>query len=97
MISSIVVQHGFKNPKIFGSVARGDDHDGSDLDLIVERGNGLCTLVTTGRLFSALTDALGVEVDVKTSDLISDRIMQSVLDEAVPLNDQAGDGQLDSC
>lgn len=86
VIEVIVHQHGFKNPRIYGSTARGDDHEGSDLDVLVERGEGRCTLVTIGRLCTALSEALGVVVDVKTSDLISDRILKQIKVEAVSLH-----------
>jgi uncharacterized protein len=54
---------GVKNPRVFGSVARGDDLPGSDLDLLVTvpRGRGLLALVGFAR---AVEDLLGVHVDV---------------------------------
>ncbi|WP_409264982.1 nucleotidyltransferase family protein, partial [Pseudomonas sp. KCJK9000] len=66
IIRLIVDKHGFSNPKIYGSVVRGEDHEGSDLDVLVERGAGRCTLITIGRLCEELSEVLGVAVDVKT-------------------------------
>jgi uncharacterized protein len=54
---------GITNPRVFGSVARGDDLPGSDLDLLVTvpRGRGLLALVGFAH---AVEDLLGVHVDV---------------------------------
>ena len=53
------------NPRVFGSVARGEDHEGSDLDLLVD-GLPETTLLDLGGLQVALEDLLGVRVDVRT-------------------------------
>lgn len=86
VINFIVIKHGFSNPRIYGSVVRGEDHEGSDLDILVERGTGRCTLITIGKLCRELSKVLGVEVDVKTSDLISEQILEYVEREAILLN-----------
>lgn len=54
---------GVINPRVFGSVARGDDRPGSDLDLLVTvpRGKGLFALIGFAH---AVEDLLGVHVDV---------------------------------
>lgn len=53
------------NPRVFGSVARGLDREGSDLDLLVDALPG-ATLLDLGGLQVALEDLLGVRVDVRT-------------------------------
>lgn len=53
------------NPRVFGSVARGLDCEGSDLDLLVDALPG-ATLLDLGGLQVALEDLLGVRVDVRT-------------------------------
>ena len=35
-LREIIARYGVARPRVFGSAARGDDHDGSDLDLLVE-------------------------------------------------------------
>ena len=35
-IREIVARYPVRNPRIFGSAARGDDEEGSDLDLLVD-------------------------------------------------------------
>jgi predicted nucleotidyltransferase len=32
-LRQVIARHGVARPRVFGSVARGDDHEGSDLDL----------------------------------------------------------------
>lgn len=62
-VLDLVRKHKADNPRVFGSVARGDDHSGSDVDLLVrfERDASLYDLV---ELQEDLRDLLGVEVDV---------------------------------
>ena len=49
-IREIIARYPVRNPRIFGSAARGDDAEGSDLDLLVElRGTDRRGLVSTRR------------------------------------------------
>ncbi|MGH9135625.1 MAG: helix-turn-helix domain-containing protein [Acidimicrobiales bacterium] len=59
--------HGAHNVRIFGSVARGDEHPGSDVDVLVDLQppRGLFTLMRLERDLEAL---LGVDVDVIPAD-----------------------------
>jgi uncharacterized protein len=63
---------GMENPRVFGSVARGEDRPGSDLDLLVTapRGTGLLTLV---RFAHAVEGLLGVHVDVISEGGLGER------------------------
>jgi predicted nucleotidyltransferase len=54
-----------KNPRIFGSTARDEDDEGSDLDLLVEPGEEL-TFFDLARLERELTSVLGCRVEVVT-------------------------------
>ena len=49
-IIRVAARHGARNVRLFGSVARGEDHPGSDLDLLVEMDadRSLLDLVRTG-------------------------------------------------
>jgi hypothetical protein len=66
------------NPRVFGSVLRGDDRDGSDLDVLVDPLPGT-TLFDLGGLQVELEEILGVPVDLPP------RLRQKVLSEAVPI------------
>ena len=57
-IISIAARHGARNVRVFGSVARGEDDDKSDIDLLVEFESGRSLLDQAGsgwscRIFSA--------------------------------------------
>ena len=81
-IRALVAEYHAAEPRIFGSVARGDDEPGSDIDLLVDFTDEASLLDETGfRL--ALADLLGVEVDVVASDGLSGRMLERVLEEAV--------------
>lgn len=72
------------NPRVFGSVLRGTDQDGSDLDLLVDALPG-ATLFDLGGLLEELQDILGVPVDLLTPDDLPPRFRDHVLAEAIPV------------
>jgi predicted nucleotidyltransferase len=78
------VKRGAHNVRVFGSVARGEDTETSDIDLLVdlEEGVGLLDLIGLERELSQL---LGVDVDVVPADTLKPRIRARVLAEAIPL------------
>jgi predicted nucleotidyltransferase len=73
-----------RNPRVFGSVARGRDRDGSDLDLLVEVMPG-ATLFALGELQVDLEDMLGVHVDLLTERDLPETFRGEVLAQARPL------------
>lgn len=60
-----VHRHRAANPRVFGSIARGDDADSSDIDLLVDREPG-ATLFDLGALQDELEALLACRVDVLT-------------------------------
>jgi predicted nucleotidyltransferase len=76
-----------KNPRVFGSVARGDDDEESDIDLLVDSLPGF-TLFQYGRQIEYLESITGTKVDVVTTSSIDDnpRFLGRVTKEAVPLS-----------
>ena len=76
--------YGAKNLRIFGSVARGEDDDKSDLDLLVELEPGR-SLFDLGGLAIDLQELLGCSVDVVTEKGLKQRIRDRVLQEAIEL------------
>ncbi|HPH49144.1 MAG TPA: nucleotidyltransferase family protein [Methanothrix sp.] len=83
-ILSIAAKHGARNVRVFGSVARGEDDEKSDIDLLVEFESGRSLLDHAG-LWLELQDLLGCKVDVVSERGIKPRIRERVLREAVPL------------
>lgn len=83
-IKGIVARHHGISLAVFGSVARGEEGPGSDIDLLVELEPGTRPFEILA-LGADLEDALGVKVDVGTRESLRDRLRSDVLAEAVPL------------
>ncbi len=83
-VRRIIGSYRARNPRVFGSVARGDDGDESDLDILIDPTPDT-SLFDIGGIRQDLLDLLGVEVDVVTPNALSEEIRADVLAEAVPL------------
>ena len=83
-IRQIVRTHRAMNPRVFGSVAHGDDSDDSDLDLLVDALPG-ATLFDLGGLQDELQELLGVQVDLLTPGDLPAKFRDKVLAEAQPV------------
>ena len=81
VIRRLVEAHRARNARVFGSVVRGDDIDGSDLDLIVDPQPG-ATLFDLGALQVELEEALGIPVDLLTPGDLPPGFRAKVLAEA---------------
>ncbi len=84
VIRLVVARHRATNPRVFGSVLRGEDTEDSDLDLLVDatERTTLFDIVTIER---ELREILGVNVDIQTPESLSKRFRDAVLMEADPL------------
>ncbi len=69
---------------VFGSYARGEQREDSDLDLLVELGDGMDLIAYAG-LQLELSDALGLAVDLVEREALRPRLAARVLSEVVPL------------
>jgi len=83
-ILRIAAEHGAKNVRVFGSYARGDAGEESDVDLLVDLEPGR-SLLDLGALLMELQTLLGRNVDVVTAKGLRRRIRDRVLQEAVSL------------
>jgi hypothetical protein len=83
-ILEIARRYGASDIRIFGSVARGDATEASDLDLIVRFEPGR-SLFDHGGLLMDLQDLLGVKVDVISEHGMRERFRNHVIKEAIPL------------
>lgn len=86
-ILRIAADHGAANVRVFGSVARGEAGDESDVDFLVDitsDAKGLDYFGLLDDLRCAMEELLGTEVDVVDSAGLQ-RIRQRVLREAVAL------------
>jgi predicted nucleotidyltransferase len=84
-IKEIAAQHGAYNVRIFGSVARGQADQHSDLDLLVDYDLDRISPWFPVRLIRDLEDLLAVKVDVVTLAGLKERIRQEILQTALPL------------
>ena len=82
-INGVARRHGARNVRVVGSVARGEQRSGSDVDLLVDMAPGR-SLFDVAALHDDLEQLLGVPVDVLTSGAARGRL-RHLLDEAVPL------------
>ncbi|MBO1347381.1 MAG: nucleotidyltransferase family protein [Hormoscilla sp. GUM202] len=83
-ILNIAAQYQAYNVRIFGSVARGEDREDSDVDFLVDMEQGHSLLDRIG-LMQDLEDLLGRKVDVATVKVLRDFCRDRILSEAVPL------------
>jgi predicted nucleotidyltransferase len=83
-ILSIAARYGASNVRVFGSVARGETDEKSDIDLLVDMEPDR-SLFDLGGLLTDLQDLLGCEVDIVPEDSLRERIRERVLKEAVAL------------
>lgn len=77
-------QRGATNVRVFGSVARGDDTDTSDVDLLVDLASNF-GLVGLAGLRRELADLLGRDVDVVPAAGLKAALASKVHAEAIPL------------
>jgi uncharacterized protein len=61
----IIARYPVSNPRVFGSAARGDDAEGSDLDLLVDR-YGPMTFFDLFRLEDEISAVVGCPVEIAT-------------------------------
>jgi hypothetical protein len=69
---------------VFGSVARGEETGSSDVDLLVDMGEG-SSLLHQVRLRRELSELLDVDVDVVKAGGLLERDEETILAQAVPL------------
>lgn len=83
-ILEIARGHGAHDVRLFGSVARGESTESSDVDILV-RFDPDRSLFDHGGLIADLEDLLGAAVDVVSEGGMRERFRMGVLGEAVPL------------
>lgn len=83
-VLAAAARFGASNPRVFGSVLDGADHEGSDIDLLVDAAPDT-TLFDLGALQIELAELLGVNVDLVTPADLPEGLRARVLAEAEPL------------
>jgi predicted nucleotidyltransferase len=83
-IKRIAAKHGAINIRVFGSVARDQSRQNSDLDLLIDVGPTTSSWFPTG-LFLDIEDLLGCRVEVVTERGLNPELRDRVMSEAIPL------------
>jgi len=83
-ILRLAARYGARRIRVFGSLARGDADERSDVDFLVDLEPGR-SLFDLGGFLMALQDLLEAPVDVVTEKGLRPRIRQAVLSGAVEL------------
>jgi predicted nucleotidyltransferase len=83
-IRRIVAANRGLNPRVFGSIARREDRDDSDLDLLIDADDGL-SLFDMAAMALAIEHLIEARVDIRTPEDLSAEIRARVIAEAEPL------------
>lgn len=84
IIRTVVERHRAGNARVFGSVIHGNDHEGSDLDILIDP-TPETTLMDVAAIQVELEKILGISVDVLTPKALPDKFRNVVLAEAIPV------------
>lgn len=85
-IDLILHRYGARNARVFGSVARGEATEDSDVDLIVDLdAKGADALWVLSGLSEDLRQLLGIRVDVVAADVLRDPVAASAAQSFIPL------------
>ena len=84
-ILQLATKHGAFNVRIFGSVARGEETENSDIDFLIDYDLNKINPWFPGGLLIDLEDLLGCQIDIVTEKGLSKFIRDQVLKEAKPL------------
>lgn len=83
-LAEVLERYSATNPRLFGSVARGDAGEGSDLDLLVDLTAGAGNeLLRVAGIAEELGELLGVRVDVVAATLLRAEVSSTALADAV--------------
>jgi len=81
MVAPIAADFGIRKLSVFGSYARGDELESSDIDFhIIDRGS-LRGLVRLAAFELALEELFNIRVDVVTTNSLFDDIKQNIIQE----------------
>jgi predicted nucleotidyltransferase len=72
------------NPRVFGSVVRGEDTEVSDLDILIDAAPRF-TLFDMARIALEIEKLLNTKVDVRTPDDLHPKFRPQVIAEARPI------------
>ena len=80
---AVFAKYGASDVRIFGSVAKGTDHPGSDIDVVAKFPAGF-SLFEMMALEEELEDVIGLPVDVISDDPRAGRVLDAINKSATP-------------
>jgi len=83
-ILEIIAAHSVSNPRVFGSVVRGEDTEESDLDILVDAEERTSYFDIIGAELE-IEDLIGIGVDLISVGELKPQVKVQVLAEALPL------------
>jgi len=83
-LRELLLRHGVTNAELFGSTARGDDHEGSDVDILVDFPPGTSIIDIIG-VQHELEDLLGVRVDLVPRNGLKERVRARAAKDLIAL------------
>ena len=90
LVSPIAASYGVRSISLFGSYARGEAKENSDIDLLVDR-TGMAKGWMIGGLYADLADALGKELDLVTTTGADYAFLSRIQRDAVTLYQRSYD------
>jgi predicted nucleotidyltransferase len=84
-ILRVAEKHGASNIRVFGSVARGEANENSDVDLLVDWDYERISAWGGAGLFEELEALLGRRVDIATEQQLRPSMKERILKDSVPL------------
>ena len=77
----MLAKEGAKHIGVFGSYAKGQDNENSDIDILVEFENDDKSLIDMARIKRVLSEAVGRKIDLLTRRAISPYIIDKIAKE----------------
>ncbi len=84
VVTKVGKKYGIKSAYLFGSYAKGDANDSSDVDIIIEKGN-LQTYDDYCDMKFAIEDELDTSVDLLTTEGVKPRFYELIKDDRILL------------
>lgn len=83
-ILKLADKYGAYNVRIFGSVARKQDNENSDVDFLVDLRSGR-SLWDLGGLWAELNELLKIRIEVFTANTLKEKIRENAINEAIKI------------